>query len=136
MEEEQSHYFMNVIYESSGLNESKNIKLLKNPDAYLNSTWNMATLTIYMERKMQPKILLERLNKEIVLFNREQNTKLEDIIRSYAIGQDQAIIFELFISCYQFPMLTRFTNLIEGIIKKYGIDKSTHIIYYFDERHI
>lgn len=135
-ERKQPYYFMNVICESSGINESKNIKLLRNPDAYLNSTWNMATLTVYTGRKLMPKDLLEQMNKEILLFDQKYQTKLEDIIRNYAIGQDQSIIFELFISCYQFPMLTRFTNLIEGIIKKYGIDKSTHIIYYFDERHI
>lgn len=135
-ERKQSYYFMNATYEGSGLNENKNIKLLKNPDAYLNSTWNMATLTVYTGRKLMPKDLLEQMNTEITLFNQKYQTKLEDIIRNYAIGQDQSIIFELFISCYQFPMLTRFTNLIEDIIKKYGIDKSTHIIYYFDERHI
>ena len=135
-EQKQSFYFMNVTYEGGGFNENKYIKLLKNPDVYLNSTWNMATLTVYTERKLMPKDLLEQVNKEILLFDQKYQTKLEDIIRNYAIGQDQTVIFELFISCYQFPMLTRFTNLIEDIIKKYGIDKSTHIIYYFDERHI
>lgn len=136
MENTRTPYFMNVMYESCGLNKKCHMEILKNPSAYLNSTWNMATLTIFTERKLEPTVFFEELNREIVLFNKENNTKLDDIIRNYSIGQDRVIIFELFISCYQFPMLTRFTNLVENIIKKYGVDKSTHIIYYFDERHV
>lgn len=129
-------YFMNVSYENKNFKEVTQIPLLKSPEAYLNSTWNMATLTVYLGQRMSTTNFFERLNNAITNFNRTQNTKIEDIIRHYAIGQDQSIIFELFISCYQFPMLTRFTNLIEDIIRDLGIDKSTHIIYHFDERHI
>lgn len=129
-------YFMNVSYENKNFKEVTKIPLLKSPEAYLNSTWNMATLTVYLGQRMSANTFLDRLNTAIKLFNMQQNTKIEDIIRDYAIGQDQSVIFELFISCYQFPMLTRFTNLIEDIIRDLGIDKSTHIIYHFDERHL
>lgn len=129
-----SKYFVNVSYENENFRKIENIPLIKNPEAYLNSTWNAATLTVYLSHKLSPESFLTELNKSIDIFNKDNNTKIEDIIRNYSIGQDQSIIFELFISCYQFPMLTRFTNLIESIIRKYGIDKSTHIIYYFDER--
>lgn len=129
-------YFVNIAYENIYFKEIHKIPLIKSPEAYLNSTWNVATLTVYLERKMNPDIFFSELKQSIDLFNTKNNTKIEDIIRSYAIGQDRSVIFELFISCYQFPMLTRFTNLIEDIIRPDGIDKSTHIIYYFDERHI
>lgn len=130
------HYFMNVSYENSHFKEIHEIPMLKNPEAYLNSTWNMATLTVYLNNKMAPQQFFDLLDDAIRKFNQQNNTKIDDIIRCYAIGQDQSIIFELFISCFQFPMLTRFTNLIEEIIREYGIDKSTHIIYYCDERRI
>lgn len=129
-------YFMNVSYENKSFKEVKQIPLLKSPEAYLNSTWNIATLTVYLGQRMSTNAFFDKLISAIENFNMRQNTKIEDIIRDYAIGQDQSVIFELFISCYQFPMLTRFTNLIEDIIRDLGIDKSTHIIYHFDERHI
>lgn len=129
-------YFMNVSYENQNFKEVKQIPLLKNPEAYINSTWNMATLTVYLGRSLSTDVFMTTLNTAIEAFNTKYNTHIEDIIRAYAVGQDQSVIFELFISCYQFPMLTRFTNLIEDIIRHYEIDKSTHIIYYFDERHI
>ena len=136
MNSSDRYYFMNVSYENQHIKEIKQIPLLTNPEAYLNSTWNMATLTVYLDRIMNTETFMSKLNSAIELFNIEHNTKIEDIIRNYAVGQDQNVIFELFISCYQFPMLTRFTNLVEEIIRDSGIDKSTHIIYYFDERHI
>ncbi len=127
-------YFMNVSYENKNFKEIQSIPLFKSPEAYLNSTWNMATLTVYLERHLSVEQFIQSLNDSISIFNSKNNTKIEDIIRNYSVGQDQSMIFELFISCYQFPMLTRFTNLIEDIIRDYGIDKSTHIMYYIDER--
>jgi len=132
--EKASSYFMNVSYEKIYRKEKKKIPFLENTEAYLNSTWNMATLRVETGRKLEPTIFLENLEAKIAEFNQIQNTNMEDIIRNYVIGQDQSIIFELFISCYQFPMLSRFTNLIEEIIREYAVDKSTHIIYYYDER--
>lgn len=133
-------YFMNVSTENQNQHRIKEITqipiLPHNPEAYIKSTWNMATLTVYLANKMSTEVFLSTLNTALDAFNAKFNTHIQDIIRSYAIGQDQSMIFELFISCYQFPMLTRFTNLIEDIIRDYGVDKSTHIIYYFDERHI
>ena len=136
MEKRATSYFMNVLYENRTFKEITKIPLLKNPEAYLNSTWNMATLTVYLRSKLNVDSFFTELNKSIKSFNLINNTKIEDIIRDYSIGEDHSVLFELFISCYQFPMLTRFTNLIENIIKEYGIDKSTHIIYYFDERQL
>lgn len=127
-------YFINVSYENKSFKEIKNIPLIKSPEAYLSSTWNMAVLTVYLGHRLTVKKFMQKLNDSIMIFDMENNTKIGDIIRDYAIGQDQSVIFEIFISCYQFPMLTRFTNMIEEIIRDYGIDKSTHIIYYFDER--
>ena len=127
-------YFMNVSYENQNFKKIQKIPLLQDPSAYLHSTWNMATLAVHTAQKMTVEDFFNKLNFSINLFNSENNTKIEDIIRNYAVGQDQVIIFELFISCYQFPMLTCFTNMIEDIIRDYGIDKYTHIIYYFDER--
>ena len=96
----------------------------------------MATILVETGSKLNPTEFLQALKSDIEIFNAKYNTKIEDIIKGYVIGQDQRILFELFISCYQFPMLTKFTSLIEEIIKKDGVDKSTHIIYHYDEREI
>lgn len=130
------NYFMNVSYERIYANKEERIPFLNNIDAYLNSTWNVATLRVETGKKLAPDLFLAELVIKIGDFNQKNNTKMEDIIRNYVIGQDQSIIFELFISCYQFPMLSRFTSLIEEIIKEYAVDKSTHIIYYYDEREL
>jgi len=129
-------YFMNVSFERLYYQETKSIPILKSTEDYLNSTWNMATLLVETGKKLPPNSFLSELEKKIDEFDRINNTKIEDIIRNYVVGQDQQIIFELFISCYQFPMLTRFTNMIEEIVKEFGADKSTHIIYHYDEREI
>lgn len=131
-----SSYFMNVSYERIYYEKKEKIPFLNSTEAYLNSTWNMATLRVETGRKLSPTIFLRELETKISDFNQKHNTKMEDIIRNYVVGQDQSIIFELFISCYQFPMLSRFTALIEEIIREYAVDKSTHIIYYYDERAI
>lgn len=136
MLKDAGHYFINISYENKEYKPIEAIPLLKNPDAYLKSTWNMATLTVRPLVNFNVEDFFLKLKNLIKIFNAEHNTKLDDIIRSYAIGQDQSITFELFISCYQFPMLTRFTNIIENIIRDDRIDKYTHIIYYFDERGI
>ncbi len=131
-----SKYFMNVSYEKVYYKGKEKIPFLKSTEAYLNSTWNMATLRVETGKKLSPTAFLKELGTKISDFNQMYNTKMEDIIRNYVVGQDQSIIFELFISCYQFPMLSRFTNLIEEIIREYAVDKSTHIIYYYDEREL
>lgn len=128
-------YFMNVSSENLFSSNSL-IPFMNNKEAYLNSTWNMATILVETGSKLNPTEFLQALKSDIEIFNTKYNTKIEDIIKGYVIGQDQWILFELFISCYQFPMLTKFTNLIEEIIKKDGVDKSTHIIYHYDEREI